>query len=190
MGTASSSLFGHPCRRCHLGAFLYLRRGAGSRTSALLPQCIATLLSVGNWSDGTTGVVVLPDGRIVRGRGLGNNLSKESVHPEFALYLTAKPPEPAEWESRWVRWPDFRLPHSSEEALDALKQAHDRAEFERVEIACNGGTGRTGTAIAILARMAGVPGSEATRWTRTHYRRHAVETPWQRRFVTSADLAR
>ncbi|MCY7289184.1 MAG: protein phosphatase [Cryobacterium sp.] len=82
------------------------------------------------------------------------------------------------------------MPHSFEEALDALKEAHDRAEFERVEIACNGGTGRTGTAIAILARMAGVPGSEASRWTRTHYRRHAVETPWQRRFVTSADLAR
>ncbi|NUP61376.1 MAG: protein phosphatase, partial [Nonomuraea sp.] len=54
---------------------------------------------------------------------------------------------------------------------------------ERVEVACGGGRGRTGTALACLAVLDGVPAAEAVRYVRSHYDRHAVETPWQRRFV-------
>lgn len=85
-------------------------------------------------------------------------------------------------------WPDFWLPRSPSEAVLALRQAYERCADERVEIACDGGTGRTGTALAIVARYAGVPASEAVTWVRTHYRPRAVETPWQRRFVRRAVL--
>ena len=56
---------------------------------------------------------------------------------------------------------------------------------ERVEIACAGGRGRTGTALACLAVLDGLPGREAIAYVRSHYEQRAVETRWQRRFVTS-----
>lgn len=46
-----------------------------------------------------------------------------------------------------------------------------------------GGRGRTGTALACLAVLDGVPHREAVAYVREHYCVHAVETPWQRRFV-------
>jgi protein-tyrosine phosphatase len=53
----------------------------------------------------------------------------------------------------------------------------------RVEVACAGGRGRTGTALACIAQLGGVPADEAVAWVRGRYDRRAVETPWQRRYV-------
>lgn len=143
-----------------------------------------------SWSDDTEGLVMLPDGRRIRGRGLRNALPIHDEPPEFGVYLTGKPYAPEIWKSRWVRWPDFRLPHNPAEAIAAVLDAHDRAATQRVEVACDGGIGRTGTAIALLARLAGIPAPEAVAWTRANYRPDAVETPWQRRFVATAALPR
>ena len=142
------------------------------------------------WSTHVEGVVILPDGRRVRGRGLSAGPPHGDELPEYGVYLTATPPPETGWESHWVCWPDFRLPRSSADAIAALEAAYGRAASTRVEIACDGGTGRTGTAIALLARFAGVPGDEAVGWTRAHYRPRAVETPWQRRFAARAALSR
>ncbi|HEY3715925.1 MAG TPA: hypothetical protein VGL39_15470 [Jatrophihabitantaceae bacterium] len=54
---------------------------------------------------------------------------------------------------------------------------------EWVEIACGGGRGRTGTALACLAVLDGVPAGEAVAFVRASHDSRAVETPWQRRFV-------
>jgi len=59
-----------------------------------------------------------------------------------------------------------------------------RAETERVEVACSGGHGRTGTALACLAVLDGIPAADALRYVRQHYNPRSVETPWQRRYVT------
>jgi len=67
--------------------------------------------------------------------------------------------------------------------VEALREAWARAETERVEIACAGGHGRTGTALACLAVLDGVPNGVAVAYVREHYSPRAVETPWQRRFV-------
>jgi hypothetical protein len=142
------------------------------------------------WSERVPGVVELPDGRRVRGRSLRRSPPSGDELPEFGLYLSADPHEEAGWESRWVCWPDVRLPRSRPEAMAALADAYERAAFSRVEIACAGGIGRTGTALALLARHGGVPAGDAVRWVRARYRRRAVETPWQRWFVAHADLAR
>lgn len=142
------------------------------------------------WSARIDGVVTLPDGRRVRGRALSAGPPRGDELPEFGLYLTAAPPPGTAWESQWVCWPDFRLPRSSVDAIAALEVAYERAASSKVEIACDGGTGRTGTAIAVLARLAGVPGDEAVAWVRAHYRPRAVETPWQRRFAARASLSR
>ena len=68
-----------------------------------------------------------------------------------------------------------------------LREVWRRSADERVEVACNGGRGRTGTALACLAVLDGVPAGEAVAYVREHYDAHAVETPWQRRYVTRFD---
>jgi len=67
--------------------------------------------------------------------------------------------------------------------LPTLTEAWQRAEAERVEIACAGGHGRTGTALACLAILDGVPSSRAVAFVREQYDQHAVETIRQRRYV-------
>ena len=136
----------------------------------------------GTWDPAAAGVLALPSGRLIRGRGLARPLPAGPL-PQFALYLLGSPPPPAGWESRWVRWPDFRLPADRAAAVAALREALDRAAAQRVEVACHGGQGRTGTALACLAVLDGVPAGEAVGYVREHYSARAVETFWQRRFV-------
>lgn len=87
------------------------------------------------------------------------------------------------WQHEWVRWRDFGLPSDAEAAREALLQAWTRSAGERVEIACGGGRGRTGTALACLVVLDGAGPADAVSYVREHYDRRAVETPWQRRFV-------
>lgn len=88
-----------------------------------------------------------------------------------------------DWPSRWVRWPDWWLPADPSDATAALLELWRRADAERVEVACSGGQGRTGTALACLAVLDGLPARDAVRYVRRHYNPRAVETPWQRRYV-------
>ncbi len=129
------------------------------------------------WLDGT-GLVVLPSGARVRGRRLADPASPA----DFALVL-ADGPVPA-WPHRRIRWPDFWVPTDRDDALDALHEAYDRAQAgERVEVACRGGIGRTGTALAALAILDGLTPREALNWVRVSYHRRAVENRWQRRWL-------
>jgi len=134
------------------------------------------------WESAADGVLTLPSGRLVRGRGLRRPLPPGPV-PEFGVYLLGRTPPPMAWESRWLRWPDFWLPGDRGETERTLREVWARAATERVEVACGGGRGRTGTALACLAVVDGVPPGEAVAYVRRHYSRHAVETPWQRRYV-------
>lgn len=136
----------------------------------------------GTWEPSDPGVFRLPSGRVVRGRGLKRPLPDGPL-PGFALYFVGREPAPVEWESRWIKWPDFRLPADPGQFAAGLREAWERAERERVEFACGGGRGRTGTALACLAIMDGVPAAEAVSYVREHYSSHAVETPWQRKFI-------
>ena len=129
------------------------------------------------------GVLVLPSGRRVLGRGLRRQPTPVPA-PEFGLYLLGREPDPQPWASVWVRWPDFRVPVDPAGARTALVDAWRRADEQRVEVACGGGVGRTGTALACLAVLDGVPPTDAVRYVRRHYHRRAVETPGQRRYVS------
>ncbi|MGB6057271.1 MAG: protein-tyrosine phosphatase family protein [Microthrixaceae bacterium] len=127
-------------------------------------------------------IVEFPDGRRIRGRGLRRPVP-DAPQPQFGVYLLGREPEQFDWESRWIPWPDFRLPRDTHNALEVLQDAFARAASQRVEIACHGGVGRTGTALAAVAVIAGVPSGEAVTWVRSQYRARAVETPWQRRWI-------
>ncbi|MEV0126445.1 protein phosphatase [Streptomyces sp. NPDC050703] len=135
-----------------------------------------------SWEPSAPGILALPSGRLLRGRGLRHPLPEGDV-PGFGVYLLGKEPAPLPWEHVWLRWPDFRLPRDRARAGDVLRDAWSRAEGERVEVACGGGRGRTGTALACIAVLDGVPAAEAVAYVRAGYDRRAVETPWQRRYV-------
>jgi hypothetical protein len=133
------------------------------------------------WDPGEPGVLMLPSGRLVRGRAL--RLPLPGAVPALGVYLLGAEPPAVHWDSRWVRWPDFGLPADRAFATRVLAEAWRRAAHERVEVACAGGRGRTGTALACLAVLDGVPRSDAVAFVRERYDPRAVETPWQRRFV-------
>jgi hypothetical protein len=141
------------------------------------------------WDATATGVLRLPSGRLVRGRGLRYPVPS-GPKPDFAVYLLGKAPALPEWELRWVRWPDFWLPIDREDAVAALREAWCRAETDRVEVACGGGRGRTGTALACMAVLDGVAAQQAVAFVRELYDARAVETPWQRQYVARFLTAR
>jgi protein-tyrosine phosphatase len=134
------------------------------------------------WDPGTAGVLELPSGRLIRGRALCLPLPAGPL-PDFGLYLLGSEPPTVTWEACWIRWPDFRLPSDRIDAAAALRDALVRAAAQRVEVACSGGRGRTGTALACLAVLDGVPAHQAVRYVRERYHPGAVETPWQRLYV-------
>jgi protein-tyrosine phosphatase len=129
------------------------------------------------------GILRLPSGRLIRGRGLAKP-APDGPDPDFGLYLLGHGPPDYEWETRWIPWPDFRLPKDDEAARAAFQEAWQRAESERVEVACMGGSGRTGTALACIAVLDGVPATQAVAYVRANYSPKAVETPWQKKYVT------
>ncbi|HET9897458.1 MAG TPA: protein-tyrosine phosphatase family protein [Streptosporangiaceae bacterium] len=137
----------------------------------------------GLWDPAASGVMRLPSGRFVRGRGLRRPLP-DGPYPDFAVYLLDKQPPPVQWQARWLRWPDFSLPADPAQLRLVLADALQRSATQRVEFACAGGHGRTGTALACLAILDGVPSAEAVSFVREHYDPHAVETAGQRVFIS------
>lgn len=145
------------------------------------------------------GVIALPDGTLIRGRGLREPLPAGPL-PDYGLYLGRASRSDRggrrrrvlrngarwqpDWTADWIDWPDFRTPRHDGLAAQAIEYAYRLARAgHNVEIACGGGTGRTGTVIACMTVLAGQPVADAVTWTRRHYRRRAVETPGHRRWI-------
>lgn len=129
------------------------------------------------WED-ETGVIALPGGARVRGRRLIDPASPA----DFTLVLAAGP-APA-WPHRRIEWPDFWIPADRDDALDAFREAYRRAcAGQRVEAACRGGVGRTGTTLAALAILDGLTPGEALAWVRRGYHPRAVENLVQSRWL-------
>ncbi len=88
----------------------------------------------------------------------------------------------AEWQ---LDVPDFGLPDEAglrtvlADMLEAMRAAPDGA----YHIGCKAGLGRTGTAMACLAIMAGVVQGDPVAWLRAAYNPEAIETPEQEDFV-------
>ena len=102
--------------------------------------------------------------------------------PAFGLYLDDT------WRAPWphghVEWPDFGVPTDLEHLRRSLADVLARARSgEAVEIGCLGGHGRTGTALACLAVLAGTPPDDAVAWVRATYCEKAVETDAQEQLV-------
>ena len=101
---------------------------------------------------------------------------------DFGLYLDAA--WAPTWDAELIDWPDFGLPTDPVEAATQIVAAFDRAKGgECVEIGCVGGLGRTGTVLACMAVLSGVPADRAVAWVRAHYDPRAVETAEQETWV-------
>jgi hypothetical protein len=132
--------------------------------------------------------VVFPDGTAVRASGLA---ARGAEACDFGLYLDAR------WAPTWpaavVEWEDFGVPRDPDAVAAAIRDAFARARAgETVEVGCAGGLGRTGTVLACMAILAGVPTQDAVAWVREHYDERAVETPaqeaWPLRFAERGGL--
>ena len=125
--------------------------------------------------------VTLPDGTSIIGSPLTARL-EDNPDRDFGLYMD--PSWAPTWDAELIDWPDFGLPTDSKAAARQIITAYQRAKSgERLEIGCIGGLGRTGTVLACLAILAGVPADESVEWVRANYNAHAVETQEQEDWV-------
>ena len=126
---------------------------------------------------------MLPDGSTVLAASLIGPDPYERVDPpDFGLYLDDRWDPP--WPHTHAAGRTSGCPPTSTACGLSLTDIVERARHgERVEIGCAGGHGRTGTALACLAVLTGLPAGEAVAWVRRTYCGGAVETEEQRAFV-------
>ena len=106
------------------------------------------------WSAREAGVLELPSGRTVRGRS--SRRATEGAAADLTLRLAAFRLNGTCGPTTWIVWPDFGLPINRRAAALALLDAWERSDGERVDVACRGGRGRTGTALACIAVIDGM----------------------------------
>jgi len=127
--------------------------------------------------------VQLPNGRQVRAVSFdATSPYGRTEQPDYGLYLDPhwQPP----WPHDHLQWPDFGVPDDLGLLHKALTELLDRAGHgELVEMGCLGGHGRTGTALACAAILAGEKADSAVRWVRSSYCSAAIETAAQERFI-------
>jgi hypothetical protein len=127
--------------------------------------------------------VVFPDGTNVDACRLRDRRAEASDR-DFGLYMD--PRWAPTWPAELIEWEDFGVPADPQRAAAQIRGAFERARSgERVEVGCAGGLGRTGTVLACMAVLAGVPSTEAVAWVRATYDARAVETRQQEEFVRS-----
>jgi hypothetical protein len=133
----------------------------------------------------TADVLEFPDGTRVLASGWFERSPHEPA-PDFGLYLD--PMWQPAWPAAHVDWPDFGVPNDAAATDPLIVDAFQRAQRgERVEVACIGGHGRTGTVLACMAVLAGVEPEQAVQWVRQRYCPRAVQEPsqqyWMERFA-------
>jgi hypothetical protein len=128
-------------------------------------------------------VVVLSDGTSVVAVSFdANDLYTRDREPDYGLYLDPRWQPP--WPHDHLDWPDFGVPDNTAPVAAGLQSLFERARAgQRAEVGCLGGHGRTGTALACLAILAGEPADNAVNWVRTAYCAKAVETAGQEAYV-------
>jgi hypothetical protein len=125
--------------------------------------------------------VALPDGTVVTPVSFDEaDPYQRAAPPDFGLYLDRRWAPP--WPHQHLDWPDMGLPADPDQLAADLRPVLAQARAGAVvEIGCLGGHGRTGTALAVLAVLAGLDGDPVA-WVRANYCASAIETPAQEAF--------
>lgn len=125
--------------------------------------------------------VHFPDGTVVTACSLAERRA-DVPDRDFGLYMDAawRPT----WDADLIEWQDFGVPTVPMRAAKSIVAAFHRATAgQRVEIGCLGGLGRTGTVLACMAILAGVPPADAVAWVRKNYRSGAIEGKEQEHWI-------
>lgn len=126
-------------------------------------------------------LVVFPDGTRVVASPLSSR-REDDPNRDFGLYCD--PAWAPTWDAVVIDWPDFGIPTDAGASATAITNAFERAQAgEHLEVGCIGGLGRTGTVLACMAVLGGVPPDEAVSWIRAKYDPRAVETEEQAAWV-------
>jgi len=126
--------------------------------------------------------LIFPNGVKVYASSQHTRKTGEEV-PSFALYLDDI------WRPQCLAfmlpWQDMGLPKIGyKQAAEAITNTYNLAvKGSTIEVGCIGGHGRTGTVLACMAVLAGVPGKDAVKFVRDHYCKHAVESARQEWWV-------
>jgi Protein-tyrosine phosphatase len=124
--------------------------------------------------------VVFPDGTRVFASASAFRWIGEQATPDVGLWLDES------WSTHGevIDWPDGGVPRDPQSAASRIREAFEAAKRgDRVEVGCVAGHGRTGTALACMAILAGVPPEDAIGWVRDTYCEKAVEPPYQEPWV-------
>ncbi len=125
--------------------------------------------------------VRFPDGMIVRAAALEER-EVNAAWRQHGLYLDAR--WSPTWPAQLVDWPDLGTPSDDRAATEAIQHAFAlAADGTHVEVGCLAGRGRTGTVLACMAVLAGVPAAGAVDWVRRHHTPGAVEGSAQEAWV-------
>jgi protein-tyrosine phosphatase len=130
--------------------------------------------------------VTFPDETVIHASSSGQH--KDHPKVDFGCYAyDGFRPEPD--IALFLSWQDFGLPHGELRLVvyELKRMVMLAREGFDIEVGCMGGHGRTGTMLACMATLCGVPPAEAVAWVRTHYCAEAIETEEQEWFVLAFD---
>lgn len=120
-----------------------------------------------------------------RTRTVHGGPAKEAPAGAFKVDLTGGArPDPR--EGTVLDWPDFGLPDGSEVEILLFEALRALVNGRPLYVGCGWGRGRTGTFLALLAKILGE--KQPVLFVRTNYLAEAVETSEQKNFVGAADV--
>lgn len=88
-----------------------------------------------------------------------------------------------------MRWPDFSTPEVPPTFWSYLLKQVGEQGYKTVVFTCDGGHGRTGTALACILVAQGWPAAEAMDFIREGYCKEAIETESQEDYIYTVDEA-
>lgn len=127
--------------------------------------------------------VTYPFGFVTRQVMAGSYYSADPTY--FGVCLAAEIKLPADVR---VAIRDFGTPSYDDMTAAVDKVMWVMAKKKPVYVGCMGGLGRTGTFLAVLAKVL-VDDPDPVRWVREAYDKHAVETKGQEKFVADIDVS-
>lgn len=124
----------------------------------------------------------LPSGTVIYGSS-SHSHKVDEPGPDYGVYALSS--WPATTISTYIPWTDFGLPRVS--AIQVIGVLTDHLELARqgftIEFGCQGGHGRTGTMLAIMAVLDGAEPQAAIESVWSDYCEHALETDNQEWYV-------
>lgn len=147
------------------------------------PTLIGTIEGVNYYCSDLGGVGSFSGNAIVNLTGVGNVPNPANVPPELAKHIENDIYELV------IPWADFGLPKVKSSFWQALHSYIVSMGWTEVCIHCEGGHGRTGTAMAsIMITVLGWSVGEAVEYLRDNYCKDAVETSNQCEYLCILDI--